>query len=121
MKRITTFALITFLSACTSQIVEEDPIDEPALTAEELALLPDGNADHEHDEATQHPGPAEDDGAVFDDDQPLPFTDVQVWDDEPGKPTPVAFAALLAWGLHPRASDGLRAAGVAAWRITQTI
>lgn len=28
---------------------------------------------------------------------------------------------LLKWGLHPRASDALRAAGVAAWRITQTI
>ena len=119
MKRIITIAL--FLSACTSQIVEEDPIDEPALTAEELALLPDGNADHEHDEATQQPGPAEDDGAVFDDDQPLPFTDVQVWDDEPGKPSPIAYAALLKWGLHPRASDALRAAGVAGWRITQTI
>ncbi len=29
--------------------------------------------------------------------------------------------ALLAWGLHPTASDHLRCLGVASWRITQTI
>src|SRR3569623_121291 len=35
--------------------------------------------------------------------------------------TEVAHAALLKWGLHPRASDALRAAGVSSWRIMQTI
>jgi hypothetical protein len=121
MKRFMTFALLSLFAACTSQIVEEDPVDEPALSEEEQALLPDGNGDHEHDEALLVPGPSQDDGANFDDDQPEDFTDVQVWDDEPGKPAPIAYAALLHWGLHPRASDALRAAGVAGWRITQTI
>lgn len=120
MKRIITLTLFLF-AACASEI-EEDALDEPELTEEERALLPDGEApDHEHDDAVLVPGAAQDDGANFDDDVPEAFSDVEVWDDEPGTPTPVAFAALLEWGLHPRASDALRAAGVQAWRITQTI
>jgi hypothetical protein len=122
MKRITTIALFSFLAACTGDVmIDEDPIDEPDLTAEELAQLPSGQDDHEHDEATQQPGPAEDDGAAFDDDEIVPFLDEVVVDDDDGSPAPAVYAPLLKWGLHPRASDGLRAAGVAAWRITQTI
>jgi uncharacterized protein YraI len=103
-------------SACADPSVDEDPVDEPALTADELAALPAGADDPEH--ALDHllEGPAVDDGAAFDDDLPQAFVDVEVVDD--GAPR---FAALLASGLHPRASDALRASGVAAWRITQTI
>jgi uncharacterized protein YraI len=103
-------------SACAPE-VDEDPIDEPALSADETALLPDGLApDPEHAAAALVEGPARDDGANFDDDVPDLFVDVEVADDGPAY-----FAALLAWGLHPRASDALRAAGVEGWRITQTI
>lgn len=121
MKRITLLAL--FIAGCTTTVmVDEDPIGEPELTEEERALLPDGLAhDHEHQDAVLVPGPAQDDGWVFDDDVPAAFADVVVVDDEPGDPAPATYAALLKWGLHPRASDALRAAGVAAWRITQTI
>jgi len=106
---------------CSTE-VDEDAVDEPALSEAERALLPDGLApDPEHADTVLVAGAAEDDGAAFDDDQPAAFTDVEVWDDAPGTPSPVAFAALLRWGLHPRASDALRASGVAAWRITQTI
>jgi hypothetical protein len=49
--------------------------------------------------------------------------DEAVLDDESGQPATdvIAFQPLLKYGLHPRASDALRAAGVQAWRITQTI
>ncbi len=103
-------------SACADPSVDADPIDEPALTADELAALPTGVDDPEHALDHLREGPAVDDGATFDDDLPAPFVDVEVVDDGPPR-----YAALLASGLHPRASDALRAAGVAAWRITQTI
>ena len=65
----------------------------------------------------------EDDAARFDDDATVGIVDEAVVDDEetPANPNTIAFQPLLHSGLHPRASDGLRAAGVAAWRITQTI
>ena len=108
----------SLLAACTAESAEDDPLAFPPLTADEAAQLPSGVDDHEHAAAATPSGPAQDDGATFDDDEPLPMIDVAVTDD--GDPSAHA-AALLAAGLHPRASDGLRAAGVAAWRITQTI
>ncbi len=100
----------------------DDLSDVPPLTDEEIALLPDGLApDPEHADDVLVPGPAEDDGANFDDDEVVPPSDVEVVDDDAPSVAPIAHAALLRWGLHPRASDALRAAGVAAWRITQTI
>jgi len=54
-----------------------------------------------------------DDAARFDDDDALFVFDAEV--------DTIALQPLLAYGLHPRASDALRAAGVSAWRITQTI
>lgn len=103
----------------------EDPVDEPELTADEIARLPDRVADeHEHDAALLVEGPAEADADLFDDDFVVPPFDEAVVDDEvagvAGGGT-AALQPLLKAGLHPRASDGLRAAGVAAWRITQTI
>jgi hypothetical protein len=120
-----TFAVVSLclqLLACMDAI-EPDPIDEPELTSDELAVLPDGLADHDHDEAFLVEGPAEDDAATFDDDLVEPLYDAEVIDnDEQQSATDtIAFQPLLKWGLHPRASDALRAAGVSAWRITQTI
>jgi len=101
---------VCLLSACVAG--DDVEIVEPPLTADELALLPDDAVlDHEHTDDVLIPGPSEDDAAGFDDDDALSTYD-----------TPsIAYAALLEWGLHPRASDALRAAGVASWRITQTI
>lgn len=113
--------LSLFLAGCVTE--EEDDFVEPPLTEEEIALLPDGTAhDHEHAEDVLVPGPAEDDAASFDDDDAYAPYDAEVTDDEESASvTSIPHAALLKWGLHPRASDALRAAGVAAWRITQTI
>ncbi len=106
------------LTACVDDGLD-DELDEPALTADELALLPDGLAhDHEHADDILVAGPEEDDAATFDDDEAFAGYDQEVVDDGGAG---VVAAALLRAGLHPRASDGLRAAGVAAWRITQTI
>ncbi|MGN6111218.1 MAG: hypothetical protein ACTHU0_39335 [Kofleriaceae bacterium] len=99
--------------------------EEPALSPEELALLPDGlHAEHHHDlEEALATEQAEDDGARFDTDDVDGIVDAVVNDaDEPGSGLSVyAGQPLLKSGLHPRASDALRSAGVAAWRITQTI
>jgi hypothetical protein len=118
---MTKYLLLAVLVSACSAAIDEDPIDEAPLTAEEAALLPDGADDHEHPAALLEIAAAADDGASFDDDDLAPFADVEVRDDLPGVTAPHHHAALLAWGLHPRASDALRASGVAAWRITQTI
>jgi hypothetical protein len=116
---LTKLAILTILlSACSTDpgsYFEEVP-DEADLSAAEQAELPDGFEAEHHDElalalAAEH---AEDDAMLFDDDEVEAIVDVEV--DVAAAPAP-----LLAWGLHPRASDGLRSAGVASWRITQTI
>lgn len=121
-KTIVFVAILSFqLAACVGEPPEE-PFHEPPLTDEELAQLPDDSLpDHEHTDEVLVPGPAEDDAAVFDDDEAFAPYDVAVTDDDDAPMTGAQLYALLRWGLHPRASDGLRAAGVASWRITQTI
>ena len=116
---IAMFTVAVGATGCSVEEIEDDPLEEAPLTAEEQALLPDGLApDHEHDDRVLVPGPAEDDAATFDDDDAYAPLDVEVVDDAPPS---ALYAALLKSGLHPRASDALRAAGVAGWRITQTI
>jgi len=130
---VAAIALCLPLAACGTEpagtgALPEDPIEEPELTAAESSLLPTEAADeHAHEAAVLVEGPAEDDAALFDDDFAIPAFDEDVVDDlSSGTPTLAAPGAsalqpLLKSGLHPRASDGLRAAGVAAWRLTQTI
>lgn len=122
MQAINAFAVaVLFVGCSTEPAVEDDPIDEPELTIEERAVLPDTVADeHEHEALVD--GTLEDDAASFDDDFVVPPFDVDVVDDESwvSGETPYALP-LLKSGLHPRASDALRAAGVTAGRITQTI
>ena len=112
---LTKLAILTLmLSACSADpgtYFEELP-DEPELSAAEQAELPDGFEAEHHDDHLAIAG--EDDAMIFDDDEVEAIVDVEV--DVAAAPAP-----LLKWGLHPRASDGLRSAGVASWRITQTI
>ena len=120
MKAIHAFAVIALIGCSTDPAVEDDPIDEPALSSDERAALPDPIAD-ETEHANLLDGIAEADEALFDDDFVIPPFDIDVVDEAPVTDDAVVYAQLLKWGLHPRASDGLRAAGVSAWRITQTI
>jgi len=113
--------IILFASACTtadSGSYFEDVPDEAALSPAEQAELPDGSElEHTDDLAAslsiEQPL---DDAALFDTDEVDPIVDIDVEDGIAAAPAP-----LLKYGLHPRASNALRTAGVAAWRITQTI
>jgi hypothetical protein len=117
-KTIRSFLLVA-LAACTAHDdgFYEDVPPEPALTTDEAAVLPDTtHAEHLADlEAALAVEVRQDDAALFDDDLVEGIVDVDVSDDV------TIAAALLHAGLHPRASDAMRAAGVAAWRITQTV
>jgi hypothetical protein len=97
--------------------------DEPALSPDEVATLPDGNeTEHAADLSTALAAEGDEvDAANFDDTEVAPMVDDEVTDDIDGAVTPVYQAAILKWGLHPRASDAFRAAGVSASRIMQTI
>lgn len=111
------------LTACTAQVDSyfDDVPTEPALSQDEVAVLPDGTeVEHTTDlEAALAAAPAVDDASAYDDDEVEPMVDVEVTDTDGDAPAP--YAALLKWGLHPRASDAFRAAGVSAGRIMQTI
>jgi hypothetical protein len=118
--------LASAVVACTADVPGysfDDPPDEPALTSAEISALPDGTevehgADLAADLAAEQPT---DDASAYDNDDVGPMVDVEVTDTDPDATTPTVYAALLHWGLHPRASDALRAAGVSSWRIMQTI
>ena len=122
-----TFTLALTLGACTSEDGNdfEDVPDEPALDQGEQQLLPTGlEAEHLDDlTAALASEVPENDAARFDDDTVIGIVDDVVVDDEETSVAPgtIAYQPLLKYGLHPRASDALRACGVASWRLTQTI
>lgn len=110
-------------AGCAS--VEGD--EDPPLSGEEVAQLPTDDPDHV---ALTDVQVTENDAANFDNDDAPDIVDQPVDDDDDltdndddqvGSLSLSAHAALLKFGLHPRASDGLRAAGVSASRIMQTI
>ncbi len=123
--------LLMGLTACTAQVdgyFDEVP-PEPALSQAEVAALPDGT-EIEHNADLQPLDVAIVDPATYGDEEVEPMVDID--EDATGtrieasteidQPiSGVAYAALLKWGLHPRASDALRAAGVSSSRIMQTI
>jgi hypothetical protein len=142
-------ALTFALGACGGQAVGTDQGEVDAeLTAQEVALLPAPEQEAENELLVAADAlPVDNDAALFDDDEAVETDDVLV-DDETdawrnqaladsaianeGAPTgeraanlppPAATpdAAILKWGLHPRASDALRSIGVSASRIMQTI
>lgn len=138
MKLTALLSTILFV-ACTASVDTEktdfynDAPAEPELTSTDAAALPaDNDVDHVADlSAELAQEPAETDMAAYDDDEVEAFIDAEgtAADDVPAPDdggTASAdgasyYAAILKWGLHPRASDALRAAGVSASRIMQTI
>lgn len=121
MKRIS-IAILVSLVACTD-MADEPTFDEPELTTEELSQLQAVTADEQEHDALPDVT-ITDDLAAFDDDAVELLVEQDVVDDnEPIQELgPVQSAApLLKSGLHPRASDALRAVGITAGRITQTI
>jgi len=125
-RRMTHALFLSFsmlVAACTADVEIDQLPPEPELTPAEVAELPDPATDLDHDPSLLVEGPAEDDAATFDDAAAELIYDEPVVDDDETQSVagPIAFQPLLKYGLHPRASDGLRTARVAAWRITQTI
>jgi hypothetical protein len=120
--KLTAILLAFTVIACTSDARDDLGFDEPPLTADEVALLP-AAPDLEHTDATLAAGAILDDTSTFDDDDATLLFDEDVSDDTAPAiaPAPASFQPLLHSGLHPRASDALRAAGVGASRIVQTI
>lgn len=123
---------LTCLAACTADVdgYFDDVPTEPALSTTEVSALPDGTELEHNADIQAMAEQAVDDAAPYDTDEVDSMVDVDVvdtgamidtdHDSDLGQPT-VVYAALLKWGLHPRASDALRAAGVSSSRIMQTI
>jgi hypothetical protein len=127
MHRMSNVLIAACLAAC---VVFAGCAEEESPTEEVQAALPDPSTDDEHSEALDVEVP--DDPSVFDDDEAVPTDDIPVEDAEDVADLgdsdiaelladTTIKAALLRWGLHPRASDALRSIGVSASRITQTI
>jgi hypothetical protein len=121
------FAFATAACTATDDNFYNDVPAEPALSPAEAAALPDADEVVHADElaATLAAETPSDDAAAYDDTEVAPTVEADVTDTpEPTPPAvaaPTYQAALLHWGLHPRASDALRAAGVSGSRIVQTI
>ncbi|HEX8108833.1 MAG TPA: hypothetical protein VF516_13970 [Kofleriaceae bacterium] len=121
--------LVTLCLATASHLAgcaASDPapeVSDPELTPDELAALPDAAApDHDGLADAIAAEPPETDAATFDTDEATEQTDVAVEDtDETAASLIQPQAALLKFGLHPRASDALRSIGITASRILQTI
>src|SRR5579859_6591816 len=106
-------------------------ITDPELTPTELAVLADvTDPDHMGLDAILSAEPPETDAATFDTDDATELPDQPVDDTDDTSDTTdapattarfEAAAALLKFGLHPRASDALRSIGITASRIMQTI
>ena len=122
MHAIRCFAVALLLVVgCSSDVIEEDPIAAPELTDQEVSELPEDVADaHAHSSLVEALPDDTSSYESFDDDFVIPPYDVPVDDDETVASGDRA-QPLLAAGLHPRASDALRAVGVSASRITQTV
>ncbi|HEX6837238.1 MAG TPA: hypothetical protein VF334_11730, partial [Polyangia bacterium] len=143
-------ALALVLGACNGTVGDTGDEIDAELTAAEVALLPAPEQEADTTAlAAAETDPVGDDAALFDDDEAVETDDALVDDETDGwqnqalvadavaagsdaTPTPERLetstppvatpdAALLKWGLHPRASDALRSIGVSAARIMQTI
>jgi hypothetical protein len=116
---------ITHVAACASN---SEP--DPELTPAQAAVLPSDTTDPDHQGlgAVLATEVVPDDATQYDNADATPTVDEPVDDnDDPtgDEMMPAlsfeAQAALLKFGLHPRASDALRSIGITAGRIMQTI
>src|SRR4051812_29339987 len=109
--KLTTLVLpFVLLAGCatTADNFYDDAPTEPALDASEVSALPDGSElEHAADlEAELAALPPVDDASAYDDDVVEAMVDAEVTDTPAPDPSAPSFdAALLHWGLHPRASD----------------
>jgi hypothetical protein len=129
MTRMLALCLVTLCLAAASHLTgcaASGPaeVSDPELTPDELAGLPDA-AEPDHDGLADAIAaePPEADAATFDTDAATGLIDVAVEDTDETAAAPriQPRAALLKFGLHPRASDALRSVGITASRILQTI
>jgi hypothetical protein len=146
MKMLVPFCALALIG-CDAGVVDGGGEVDAELSVQEAALLPPGEEEVDATElAAAEPATAENDAATFDTDEAFEEEDVAVDDDAmlaemqaadldgaagvteaapplatPSGNAPILAKPLLHWGIHPRASDAFRAAGVASWRIMQTI
>jgi hypothetical protein len=117
------FTAVSHLAGCAAS----EDVADPELTPDEVAALPGDTTDSDHVglDAVLAAEPPETDAATFDTDEATELADVAVEDTDDvaasEAPAITAHAAILKFGLHPRASDALRSIGVTASRIMQTI
>ena len=118
--RIMRIQLLLALTLCAHTACMSDSNTDEATPAE-VADLP-GITDHDELVQALAAEVPEDDASTFDTDDATATLDVPLEDTDEENPA-VIYAAqpLLKWGLAPRASDALRAAGIPSWRIMQTI
>ena len=116
--RIMRIQLLLALTLCAHTACTADSTTDDEATAADLADLP-GIDDHGDLETALAAEVPEDDAATFDTDAATATVDVPL--DDSDAPVIDAAQPLLKWGLAPRASDALRAAGIQSWRIMQTI
>lgn len=112
------------VAGCATPDAGSDDVADLELTPDELAALPDATeADHVDLDAMLQAEPPENDAATFDTDEATELEDAPVddTDEVPASSGFTAQAAILKFGLHPRASDALRSIGITASRILQTI
>lgn len=130
MTRMLNLCLVTLCITAVSHLAgcaASEDVTDPELTPDEVAALPGDTTDPDHVglDAVLAAEPPETDAATFDTDDATELADVAVEDtDEVAASSPdaiTAHAAILKFGLHPRASDALRSIGVTASRILQTI
>jgi len=120
---------ITALGHVAGCAAGPDDVADPELTPEQVAALPDDATDPDHLglDLVLAAEPPETDAATFDTDAATEIADAAVEDtdevagDGAASSGIQAHAAILKFGLHPRASDALRSIGVSASRIMQTI
>ena len=116
--RIIRIQLLLALTLCAHTACTAESTSDDEATAADLADLP-GIDDHAELVAALAAEVPEDDAATFDTADAVPTVDEPLEDSD----APVIDAALplLKFGLAPRASNALRAAGIESWRIMQTI
>ena len=99
-------------------IPDDAPTDDAALFDDDDAVETDDVLGYDSVAAMNQDGIADDSAAGAETATEAATTESQVGS---APPAATPYAAVLKWGLHPRASDALRSIGIGASRIMQTI